>query len=53
MIMVAAVDFAGVGAGLGQFDRWSPPEFAAPNDERVLEHAALLQVLQQGANGLI
>ena len=29
------------------------PELAAPDDERVVEHAALLQVLNQGGGGLV
>src|SRR6185295_7123111 len=30
-----------------------PPEFAAPDNQCVLEHAALLQILDQGGAGLI
>ena len=53
MIMVASIDLAGIGAGFGQLDRRSPPELATSNDQRILQHAALFQVLQQRANGLI
>src|SRR5258708_6239694 len=44
MIMVPAVDFAGVSSGRGQLDGRSAAEFPAPNDQRFIEHAALLQI---------
>ena len=47
VIVVAAVDLAGIRAGLRQFDGGRAAEFAAPDDERVLEHAALLEILEQ------
>src|SRR4051812_22554782 len=33
--------------------RWSAPEFGVPDDERIVEHAALLQVFDQGRRRLI
>src|SRR5438046_6013113 len=36
-----------------QFDRRSASEFAAENDQCVLEHAALFEGPQQGADGLV
>src|SRR5437868_7127557 len=29
------------------------PEFAAPNDERVIEHTALFEILNEGSAGLV
>ena len=39
VVVVAAVHLAGVGAGRGQLDGRRAAELAAPDDERVLEHA--------------
>ena len=47
VIMVAAIIVTGVGAGRGEFDRGRTAKFAAPDDQRVIEHAALFQVDQQ------
>ena len=46
MVVVAAVDLARVRAGRGQFHRRRAAKFAAPDDQRLVEQAALLQVLQ-------
>jgi len=44
IVVVAAIDFAGVGTGRGQLDRGRAAKFTAPNHQRVLQHAALLQI---------
>lgn len=44
VIVIAAVDFSGVGAGLGEFDGGGASEFAAAQDECVFEHAALFEI---------
>src|ERR1044071_2201206 len=36
-----------------QLHGWRPAEFTAENDKRVLEHAALLEILEQGADRLV
>ena len=53
VVVVAAVDLARVGAWLGQLDRRRAAELAAPDHERFVEQAALLQVGQQGADRLV
>ena len=53
MVVVAAVDLARVRAGLRQLDRRRAAELAAPDDQRVLQHAALLQVLEQRRDALV
>src|SRR5437868_866960 len=53
MIVVAAIDLAGVGARRGQFHRGGPAKLAATDDQRLVQHPALFQVLQQGADGLV
>ena len=53
VVVVAAVDFAGVGAGRGQFDDGGAAEFAAPHHQHFVQHAALFQILEQGGDGLI
>src|SRR5947199_10811052 len=53
VVMVAAVDPARVRAGGRQLDRRRAAELAAPDDERVVEHAALLEILEQGADRLV
>ncbi len=44
VIVVAAVDFAGIGTWGGEFDDRGAAEFAAPDDERIVEHTALFEV---------
>ena len=34
-------------------NHWSAAEFAAPNDKRVVEHAALLEIFNQRGAGLV
>ena len=53
VVVVAAVDFAGIGTGLGEFDDWGAAEFAAPDDEGFVEHAALFEVFEESADGLV
>src|SRR5580765_5864573 len=52
-IMVASVYHAGIGSPVRQLDRGCTAEFATPNNERVFQHAALLQIRQQGGDGLV
>ena len=47
VVVVAAVDLAGVRAGVRQLDRRRAAELAAPDDQRVVEQPALLQVGEQ------
>ena len=53
MVVVAAVDLAGVRARLGHFDDRRAAELAAPNDQCLFEQAALLQIGQQRADRLV
>ena len=53
MVVVATVDFAGVGTGRRQFHRRGAAKFAAPNDQRFPQQPALFQILQQGADALV
>ena len=53
VIVVAAVDLAGVRALLRQFDRRRAAELAAPDDERFVQQAALLEIDQQCADRLV
>jgi hypothetical protein len=53
VVVVAAVHLAGVGALLRQLDRRRAAELAAPDDERLVEQAALLEVDEQRADRLI
>src|SRR5690606_6861152 len=48
VVVVAAVDFSLVGAFLGKLHRRGTAELPTPNDQRVVEHPALLEVDQQG-----
>src|SRR5579859_3436400 len=52
-IMVAAIDLAGIGTRRWQFNGGSAAKFSAPDDQRVFQHAALFEVLEQRADGLI
>ena len=53
MVVVAAVDLARVRARLRQLDRRRPAELAAPNDQRLVQHAAGFQIRQQSADRLV
>ena len=53
VVVVAAVDLALIGARGGQFDGRGAAELAAPDDERLVEQAAALEVGQQGGDGLV
>jgi hypothetical protein len=53
VVVVAAVDFAGIGAWGGEFDGGGASEFAAPDDQGFVEQPALFEVLEQGADGLV
>src|SRR6266446_1090642 len=53
MIVVAAIDAAGIRARRRQLHGRRAAELAAPDDQRIVEHAALLEVLEQGADRLI
>ena len=53
VVVVAAVDLAGVGARVRQLDRRRAAELAAPDHQRVVEQAALLQVGEQRGDGLV
>ena len=46
VVVVAAVDLSRVGPGGGQFNGRRATELAAPDDEGVVQHAALLEVFQ-------
>ena len=52
-IVIAAVHHAGVRAVVRQLDRRRAAKFAAPDDQRVLQHASLLQILEQRRDRLI
>ena len=45
VVMVAAVDLAGVRAGRRQLNRWRSAEFPAPKYKRLVEQSPLLEVL--------
>ena len=51
--MIATVHLPLVVAGRRQFHRRRSAELAAPQYERILEHASLFQVLQQRADRLV
>ena len=53
VVVVAAFHDAFVGAGLGEFDDGGAAEFAAPEDEGFIEQAALFEIGEEGADGLI
>ncbi len=53
VVVVASIDLALVGAGSRKLDGWCTPKFSAPDDERVLEHAALFEVGKEGCRPLI
>src|SRR5262249_18752686 len=53
VVVVAAIDAAGVGARSRQLHRRSSAKLATPDHQRIVQHAALLQVFQETADGLI
>ena len=53
VVMIAAIDLALVRSGCRQLDRGRSAELSTPDDERIFEHPALLQVLQERADRLI
>src|SRR3954454_6411820 len=53
VVVVAAVHLAHVRAGGGELDGGGAAELAAPDDQGVLEHPALLQILEERADGLV
>ncbi len=53
IVVVATVLLTGVGAWCGQLDGGCPAKFTAPNHQCILEHAALLEIGQQGADRLV
>src|SRR5262249_30076713 len=53
VVVVAAVHLALVGAGGGELDGGRAAELAAPDDQRVVEHPALFQVLEEGGDRLV
>src|SRR6516225_3255589 len=53
VIVVAAIDAAGIGARSRQLHRRSSAKLAAPDQQRIVQHAALFQVFQKASDGLI
>ncbi len=53
VVVIAAVDLAGVRSGCRQFHGRRAAELTPPDHQRFLQQAALLQVRQQGPNGLV
>src|SRR5688572_14915475 len=53
MIVIAPVDLTGVRAWGRQLNGWRAPKLATPNHQRFVEHATLLQILQQRADCLV
>src|ERR1051326_6666245 len=53
VIVVAAIDLAGVRSWFRQLHRRRAAEFTAPDHQRVLQHSALLEVSEQRANRLV
>ena len=53
MIVVAAVAVEVIGQAHWDLDGWGTSELAAADDERILQHASLFEILQQCPNGLI
>src|SRR4051794_20995794 len=53
VVMVASIDFASVGAGRGEFDRGGASKFSAPNNQRFVEHAALLEIGKERSDTLV
>ena len=53
VVVIAAIDFTGVGSFLGHFHDRGAAEFTAPDDEGFVEEAALFQVGEKGGDGLV
>src|SRR2546427_9097242 len=53
MVVIAAVDLAGIRAGRRQFHGRRATELTTPDNQRFFQQTALLQVRQQGADGLV
>ena len=53
VIVIAAVDLAGVGSRSGKLDGRSPSKFAAPQDERFIEQPAFFQIAEQRADRFV
>jgi hypothetical protein len=53
MVVVTAVDFSRISTGGWKFNGWRAAEFAAPDDQSILEHAALFEIGEQGADRLV
>ena len=45
VVVIAAVQFAGIGSFLWHLDDWSASKFAAPENKRFIEHTSLLEIL--------
>src|SRR5262249_51442408 len=53
VVVIAPIDFTGVSSRGRQLHGRRAAKFAAPDNERAVEHPALLQILEQSADGLI
>ena len=53
VVVITAVNFAGIGSGCGQFNGGRTSEFAGTQHQRIVQHAALLQVHQKRGDSLI
>src|SRR5262245_6096928 len=49
-VVITAVHHAGVCAQVRKFDRWRAAEFSTKDHQRLVEKAALLQILEQRSN---
>ena len=53
MIVIAAINFAGVAAGRWQLNGWRAAKFTTPNHQCRFKQAALFQIFQQRSDGLV
>lgn len=53
VVVVASVDLASIGSGLGHFDYRSTPKFSAPDYHSFVEETSLFEVRQKSADRLI
>lgn len=53
VVVIAAIDLAGVGAFFGHFNDGRPAKFSAPEDEGFVEESALFEIGEEGGDGLI
>src|SRR3982751_659301 len=51
--MITTIDLAGIRARSREFHCWRATKLATPDDECILQHAPLFQILEQGADGLV